>query len=122
MTPDASAVHLDQTPADAVDPQPTEPWQVTRKQAAPTPAELNDVRQKFKGNCSKTAASKGSRFENRHAAQQQIISQQKKLLKEQQEEIIRLKEEQSVMKNVQVLQQGGLKARCHNPDSKGQRY
>ncbi|XP_016887084.1 coiled-coil domain-containing protein 191 isoform X2 [Cynoglossus semilaevis] len=121
LTPDASAVHLDQTPADAVDPQPTEPWQVTRKQAAPTPAELNDVRQKFKGNCSKTAASKGSRFENRHAAQQQIISQQKKLLKEQQEEIIRLKEEQSVMKNVQVLQQGGLKARSHNPDSKGQR-
>ncbi|XP_029313338.1 LOW QUALITY PROTEIN: coiled-coil domain-containing protein 191 [Cottoperca gobio] len=99
LAPDASAVHQKKTPAGAVA-QPTEPWQVTRRHAAPTAAELNWASREDEGGgftCSTSTASPGSRFENRHAVQQQIITQQRKLLKEQQEQIARLNDKQSVM-------------------------
>ncbi|XP_054478854.1 coiled-coil domain-containing protein 191 [Anoplopoma fimbria] len=99
LSPNSSAVPQNKTPVGAVAP-PTQPWQVTRRHAAPTAAELHGAQQRGEGGgftCSKSAVSPGSRFENRHAVQQQIITQQRKLLKEQQEKIAQLKTEQSVM-------------------------
>ncbi|XP_008301868.1 coiled-coil domain-containing protein 191 [Stegastes partitus] len=93
---EASAVRQDQP----VVARPSQPWQVTRRHATPTSAELRQARQRGEGSgfaSSKTTTSPGSRFENRHEAQQQIITQQRKLLKEQQEQISRLKEEQNRM-------------------------
>lgn len=114
--------------------QPTQPWQVTQRHAALTAAELHDARQRGEGggfSRSKSAASPGSRFENRHAVQQQIITQQRKLLKEQQEQIARLKEAQSMMdleldieKPAQLSQpsiQGGLRPKSHHFDPSEQR-
>ncbi|XP_051266401.1 coiled-coil domain-containing protein 191 [Dicentrarchus labrax] len=98
LAPESSAVHQNKTPVGSAA-QPTQPWQVTRRHAAPTAAELHATRQRGEGGgvtCSKRAVSPGGRFENRHAIQQQIITQQRKLLKEQQEQIARLREEQSV--------------------------
>ncbi|XP_070842090.1 coiled-coil domain-containing protein 191 [Chaetodon trifascialis] len=99
LAPDASAVHQNKTPVGTVA-QPTQPWQVTRRHAAPTAAELHEARHRGEGGaftCPKRAPSPGSRFENRHAIQQQIITQQRKLLKEQQEQIAQLREKQSMM-------------------------
>ncbi|KAJ4925634.1 hypothetical protein JOQ06_018359 [Pogonophryne albipinna] len=90
LAPDHSSVHRNQTPVGVVV-QPAQPWQVTRRHAAPSASELHGS---FSG--PKSAAASGSRFENRHAVQQQIISQQRRLLKEQQEQISRLRDEQSV--------------------------
>ncbi|XP_034415898.1 coiled-coil domain-containing protein 191 isoform X2 [Cyclopterus lumpus] len=98
LAPNASAVPQHKTPVGAVA-QPTQPWQVTRRHAAPTAAKLHGAQQRGEGGgfiCLKSAVSPASRFENRHAVQQQIITQQRKLLKEQQEKIAQLKEEQSV--------------------------
>ncbi|XP_044031665.1 coiled-coil domain-containing protein 191 isoform X2 [Siniperca chuatsi] len=133
LAPDASAVHENKTPVGTVA-QPTQPWQVTRRHAAPTAAELHDARQRGEGDgftCSKSAASPGSRFENRHAVQQQIITQQRKLLKEQQEQIARLKEEQSmagleleIEKTAQLTQLSmlrGLRPKSHSFDPREQR-
>ncbi|KAK1885355.1 Coiled-coil domain containing protein 191 [Dissostichus eleginoides] len=87
LAPDDSSVHRNQTPVGVQ----AQPWQVTRRHAAPSASELHGS---FSG--SKSAAASGSRFENRHAVQQQIISQQRRLLKEQQEQISRLRDEQSM--------------------------
>lgn len=87
----------------AVD-QPTQPWQVTRRHAAPTAVELQEARQRVEGRVSappKRPALPGSRLENRYAVQQQIITQQRKLLKEQQEQIVKLREAQS-MKDLEL--------------------
>lgn len=112
--------------------QPSEPWQVTRRHAAPTPAELQEARQRAEGVRSKTTASPGSRFENRHAVQQEIIAQQRKLLKEQQEQISRLREKQNMMglelemeKTAQLTQLSvlrGSRPKSHNFDPREQRY
>ncbi|XP_034428344.1 coiled-coil domain-containing protein 191 [Hippoglossus hippoglossus] len=94
----ASALHKDKMPARTAA-QPTQPWQVTRRHAAPTAAELQDARQQGVGGgfaSSKSTTSPSDRFENRHAIQQQVIAQQRRLLKVQQEQIAQLKEEQSV--------------------------
>nr|XP_046227086.1 coiled-coil domain-containing protein 191 isoform X2 [Scatophagus argus] len=99
LAPNASAVHQNKILV-GTGAQPTQPWQVTRRHAAPTAAELHDARQRAENGgftCPKRAASLESRFENRHAVQQQIIAQQRKLLKEQQEQIAHLREEQSMM-------------------------
>ncbi|XP_059182763.1 coiled-coil domain-containing protein 191 [Centropristis striata] len=88
----ASAVHQNKAPVGAVA-QPTQPWQVTRRHATLTAAELHGAQQRGVGGVS--AATPGSTFENRHAVQQQIITQQRKLLKEQQEQIAQLKEEKT---------------------------
>ncbi|XP_045923228.1 coiled-coil domain-containing protein 191 [Micropterus dolomieu] len=133
LAPDASAVHENKTPVATLAP-PTHPWQVTRRHAAPTAAELREARQRGAGSgstCSKSAASPGGRFENRHAIQQQIITQQRKLLKEQQEQIARLKEEHSVVsleleteKTAQLTQLsmlGGSKPKSHSFDRTEQR-
>ncbi|XP_012712866.2 coiled-coil domain-containing protein 191 isoform X1 [Fundulus heteroclitus] len=74
--------------------QPRQPWQVTRRHAAPTAAELHHARRRAREN---GAPGTTGGCEKRHAVQQQIITQQRKLLKEQQEQIARLKAEQSVM-------------------------
>ncbi|XP_049421074.1 coiled-coil domain-containing protein 191 [Epinephelus fuscoguttatus] len=131
VAPDASAVH--QTPVVAVA-QPTQPWQVTQRHAAPTAAELHRAQQRGEGGsftCSKRAASPGGRFENRHAVQQQIIAQQRKLLKEQQDQIAQLKEVQSVMglelemeKTAQLTQLSvvrGSRPKKNNSDPREQR-
>ncbi|XP_069368209.1 coiled-coil domain-containing protein 191 isoform X2 [Paralichthys olivaceus] len=94
----ASALHQDKMPAGTVA-EPTQPWQVTRRHAAPTAAELQDALQRGVSGgfaSSKSTTSPSDRFENRHAVQQQIIAQQRRLLKVQQEQIARLKEVQSV--------------------------
>ncbi|XP_068588435.1 coiled-coil domain-containing protein 191 [Cebidichthys violaceus] len=133
LAPKASAVPQKKPPVGAVA-RPTQPWQVTRRHAAPTAAELHGAQQRGEGGgstCSKSAVSPGSRFENRHAVQQQIITQQKKLLKEQQEQIAQLKKEQSVMgleleieKTTQLTQLSMLRAsrpKSHNFDPTEQR-
>ncbi|XP_060950253.1 coiled-coil domain-containing protein 191 [Limanda limanda] len=91
----ASALHQVKMPARAAA-QPTQPWQVTRRHAAPTAAELQDARQQGVGGEAESDTSPGDRFENRHAIQQQVIAQQRRLLKVQQDQIAQLKEEQSV--------------------------
>lgn len=115
--------------------RPSQPWQVTRRHAAPTAAELHRAWQKEEegGACIRSVlVSPGSRFENRHAAQKQIIAQQRKLLKEQQEQIIRLKQEQNMRgltlekeraaKVTQSTMLGGLRPKTRNIDTKVQRY
>ncbi|XP_073344994.1 coiled-coil domain-containing protein 191 [Pagrus major] len=124
----ASAVQQSRTPACTVA-QPTQPWQVTQRHAAPTAAELHEARRRGEGGGftgPKRAASPASRFENRHAVQQQIITQQRKLLKEQQDQIARLRGEQSMMglelemeKTVQLTELsllGGSRPKSHNCD------
>uniref|UniRef100_A0A671W8R0 Coiled-coil domain containing 191 n=1 Tax=Sparus aurata TaxID=8175 RepID=A0A671W8R0_SPAAU len=94
----ASAVQQNRTPVCTVA-QPTQPWQVTRRHAAPMAAELRQARQRVEDGSFASpirAALPGSRFENRHAVQQQIITQQRKLLKEQQDQIALLREGQSM--------------------------
>ncbi|XP_041817683.1 coiled-coil domain-containing protein 191 [Chelmon rostratus] len=132
LAPDASAVHRN-NPVGTVA-QPTQPWQVTRRHAAPTAAELHEVRRRGEGGgfaCPKRAPSPGSRFENRHTIQQQIITQQRKLLKEQQEQIAQLREKQSMMglelemeKTAQLTQLSmlrGSRPKSHNFDPTEQR-
>lgn len=117
--------------------RPSQPWQVTRRHAAPTAAELHRAWQKEEeeegGACTRSVlVSPGSRFENRHAAQKQIIAQQRKLLKEQQEQITRLKQEQNMRgltlemeraaKVTQSTMLGGLRPKTCNIDTKVQRY
>lgn len=117
--------------------RPSQPWQVTRRHAAPTAAELHRAWQKEEeeegGACTRSVlVSPGSRFENRHAAQKQIIAQQRKLLKEQQEQITRLKQEQNMRgltlemeraaKVTQSTMLGGLRPKTRNIDTKVQRY
>ncbi|KAM3593051.1 uncharacterized protein V6R79_005140 [Siganus canaliculatus] len=124
-----SAVHKKRLSVGAVD-EPTEPWQVTRRHAAPTATGLHEVQQRGEGS-DKRGMSLGSRFENRHAVQQQIITQQRKLLKEQQEKIEQLRKEQSMMdlklemeKTAQLAKltvQEGSKPRSHNVDPPLQR-
>lgn len=114
--------------------QPTQPWQVTRRHAAPTAAELQEARQRVEGSGftgPKRPALPGSRFENRYAVQQQIITQQRKLLKEQQEQIAQLREEQRMKgselgmeKTAQLAQLsmlGGSRPKSHNFDPTEQR-
>ncbi|XP_068615573.1 coiled-coil domain-containing protein 191-like [Brachionichthys hirsutus] len=101
LAPDTSSLHRNQTPVGTAGQptRPTRPWQVTRRHAAPTPAELREARQRREGGISdppKGASSLGGRFESRHAVQQQVITQQRKLLKEQQEQIATLRQQQSV--------------------------
>ncbi|XP_068438049.1 coiled-coil domain-containing protein 191 [Clinocottus analis] len=133
LAPNACAVPHNKSPAGAVA-QPTQPWQVTRRHAAPTAAELHSAQQRAEGGAvtrSKKAVSPGSRFENRHSVQQQIITQQRKLLKDQQEQIAQLKEEQSVMglelemeKTSQLTQLSMLRAsrpKSHNGELTEQR-
>ncbi|XP_053268844.1 coiled-coil domain-containing protein 191 [Pleuronectes platessa] len=90
-----SALHQDKTPGRTAA-QPTQPWQVTRRHAAPTAAELQDARQQGVAGDAKSTASPSDRLENRHAIQQQVIAQQRRLLKVQQDQIAQLTEEQSV--------------------------
>ncbi|XP_074477330.1 coiled-coil domain-containing protein 191 [Sebastes fasciatus] len=134
--PDASAVRQNKTPVGAVA-QLTQPWQVTRRHAAPTTTELQEAQHKGQGGdftSSKRNTVSGSRFENRHAVQQQIITQQRKLLKEQQEQIAHMKEEQSMTaleleiekttqltQLTQLIKPGGSRPKSQNSDPTEQR-
>ncbi|XP_035813965.2 coiled-coil domain-containing protein 191 isoform X2 [Amphiprion ocellaris] len=130
---EASAVHQDQPLVGSVA-RPSQPWQVTRRHAAPTSTQLRQAQQRREDGgftCSKSSVSPGSRFENRHVAQQQIITQQRKLLKVQQEQIVRLKEEQNRMgleleleKTAQLAQlavRGGSRPKSRDFEPKEQR-
>ncbi|KAL6097820.1 ccdc191 [Pungitius sinensis] len=80
--------------------RPALPWQVTRRHAAPTPAELRRAQRRLEGGGfagSKGGVSPGGESETRRGVQRQIIAQQRKLLKDQQEQIAQLRREQSVM-------------------------
>ena len=83
LAPGDCAVHQNKT-SERTASRPFQPWQVTRRQAAPTVAELREARQRVE-------------VETRRTVQQQIIVQQRKLLKDQQEQIARLKEKQNAM-------------------------
>uniref|UniRef100_A0A3Q1ECV2 Coiled-coil domain containing 191 n=1 Tax=Acanthochromis polyacanthus TaxID=80966 RepID=A0A3Q1ECV2_9TELE len=109
--------------------RPSQPWQVTRRHAAPTSAQLRQAQQREDDSftCSRSSASPGGRFENRHVAQQQIITQQRKLLKVQQEQIVRLKEEQNRMgleleleKTAQLARRGGSRPKSRDLEPKEQ--
>ncbi|XP_036934665.1 coiled-coil domain-containing protein 191 isoform X1 [Acanthopagrus latus] len=129
----APAVQQNRTPVCTVA-QPTQPWQVTRRHAAPTATELREARWRVEEGgftSPKMAALPGSRFENRHAVQQQIITQQRKLLKEQQDQIAWLREGQS-MKRLELEMEktaqltelsllGGSRPKAHNSDLTEQR-
>ncbi|XP_022050771.2 coiled-coil domain-containing protein 191 [Acanthochromis polyacanthus] len=126
---EASAVHQDQPLVGSVA-RPSQPWQVTRRHAAPTSAQLRQAQQREDDSftCSRSSASPGGRFENRHVAQQQIITQQRKLLKVQQEQIVRLKEEQNRMgleleleKTAQLARRGGSRPKSRDLEPKEQR-
>ncbi|XP_030613164.1 coiled-coil domain-containing protein 191 [Archocentrus centrarchus] len=132
-TPDASALLQDKAPVITAA-QPSQPWQVTRRHAAPTAAELRKARQREEegGGCARSVSvSPGSRFENRHVAQKQIIAQQRERLKEQQEQIDRLKQEQKMRvlklemeRAAQVTQSTmlrGLRPKSRNIDTREQR-
>uniref|UniRef100_A0AAX7UA00 Coiled-coil domain containing 191 n=1 Tax=Astatotilapia calliptera TaxID=8154 RepID=A0AAX7UA00_ASTCA len=133
-TPETSALPQEKNPMITAA-RPSQPWQVTRRHAAPTAAELHRAWQKEEegGACTRSVlVSPGSRFENRHAAQKQIIAQQRKLLKEQQEQITRLKQEQNMRglrlemeraaKVTQSTMLGGLRPKTRNIDTKVERY
>ncbi|XP_034562120.1 LOW QUALITY PROTEIN: coiled-coil domain-containing protein 191 [Notolabrus celidotus] len=97
LAPNTSAAQQKTTPVGAMT-RPTQPWQVTRRHAAPTAAEVHSAQRK--GGSDDVPGSNiraSSRYGKRHTVQQQIITQQRKLLREQQEQIARLKEEQSVV-------------------------
>nr|XP_055038099.1 coiled-coil domain-containing protein 191 isoform X1 [Misgurnus anguillicaudatus] len=82
------------------DAPPTQAWQVTRRHATLTPAELRQARE---GQLQHTTARSrcadlpGERFKHRHAALQQTVAEQKRLLKEQQEQIQHLQERQNML-------------------------
>uniref|UniRef100_I3K997 Coiled-coil domain containing 191 n=1 Tax=Oreochromis niloticus TaxID=8128 RepID=I3K997_ORENI len=136
LAPETSALPREKNPVITAA-RPSQPWQVTRRHAAPTAAELRRAWQREEeeegGACARSVSvSPGSRFENRHAAQKQIIAQQRKLLKEQQEQITRLKQEQNMRglelemegaaKVTQSTMLGGLRPKSRNIDTKEQRY
>uniref|UniRef100_A0A3P9D5J0 Coiled-coil domain containing 191 n=1 Tax=Maylandia zebra TaxID=106582 RepID=A0A3P9D5J0_9CICH len=134
LAPETSALPQEKNPMITAA-RPSQPWQVTRRHAAPTAAELHRAWQKEEegGACTRSVlVSPGSRFENRHAAQKQIIAQQRKLLKEQQEQITRLKQEQNMRglrlemeraaKVTQSTMLGGLRPKTRNIDTKVERY
>ncbi|KAG9283323.1 coiled-coil domain-containing protein 191 [Astyanax mexicanus] len=78
---------------------PTQAWQVTRRHAALSPAELRQAHQRQPPNNAPRcqSAERGGRFEHRHLAQQQTIAEQRRLLKEQQELILHLQERQNFL-------------------------
>ncbi|KAI5627474.1 coiled-coil domain-containing protein 191, partial [Silurus asotus] len=85
---------------------PTRAWQVTRRHAALSLAEVREGRKlSVAPHCPGTEMN-GGHFEHRHMAQQRIITEQKRLLKEQQDMISELQERQKL----QELQEEAEKA------------
>ncbi|XP_072544994.1 coiled-coil domain-containing protein 191 isoform X2 [Salminus brasiliensis] len=78
---------------------PTQAWQVTRRHAALSQAELRQAHQRQPLNSALRcrSAERSGRFEHRHMAQKQTITEQRRLLKEQQELISRLQERQNFL-------------------------
>ncbi|XP_050954672.1 coiled-coil domain-containing protein 191 [Labeo rohita] len=78
---------------------PTQAWQVTRRHAALSAAELRQARQGQQQQTSRSgnAEHSGGQFKHRHAALQQTVAEQRRLLKEQQEQIRHLQERQNIL-------------------------
>lgn len=78
---------------------PTQAWQVTRRHAALSSAELQQARQGRQQQTSRSgnAELSGGQFKHRHAALQQTVAEQRRLLKEQQEQIRHLQERQNIL-------------------------
>lgn len=74
--------------------QLTQAWQVTRRHAALSLAELRRAHQSSR---SRGAELSGGQFKHRHAALQQTVAEQRRLLKEQQEQILLLQERQNIL-------------------------
>ncbi|NP_001009986.1 coiled-coil domain-containing protein 191 [Danio rerio] len=77
--------------------QLTQAWQVTRRHAALSMAELRRARQTQQSSRSRGAELSGGQFKHRHAALQQTVAEQRRLLKEQQEQILLLQERQNIL-------------------------
>uniref|UniRef100_A0A673JA72 Coiled-coil domain-containing protein 191-like n=1 Tax=Sinocyclocheilus rhinocerous TaxID=307959 RepID=A0A673JA72_9TELE len=78
---------------------PTQAWQVTRRHAALSSAELQQARQGQQQQTSRSgnAELSGGQIKHRHAALQQTVAEQRRLLKEQQEQIRHLQERQNIL-------------------------
>lgn len=78
---------------------PTQAWQVTRRHAALSLAELQQARQGQQHQTSRSGNAELSAgpFKHRHAALQQTVAEQRRLLKEQQEQIQHLQERQNIL-------------------------
>ncbi|XP_052452152.1 coiled-coil domain-containing protein 191 [Carassius gibelio] len=78
---------------------PTQAWQVTRRHAALSLAELQQARQGQQHQTSRSgnAELRSGQFKHRHAALQQTVAEQRRLLKEQQEQIRHLQERQNIL-------------------------
>ncbi len=78
---------------------PTQAWQVMRRHAALSLAELQQARQGQHHQTSRSgnAELSAGQFKHRHAALQQTVAEQRRLLKEQQEQIQHLQERQNIL-------------------------
>uniref|UniRef100_A0A671T688 Coiled-coil domain-containing protein 191-like n=1 Tax=Sinocyclocheilus anshuiensis TaxID=1608454 RepID=A0A671T688_9TELE len=78
---------------------PTQAWQVMRRHAALSSAELQQARQGQQQQTSRSgnAELRGGQIKHRHAALQQTVAEQRRLLKEQQEQIRHLQERQNIL-------------------------
>ncbi|XP_030622997.1 coiled-coil domain-containing protein 191 [Chanos chanos] len=75
---------------------PTQAWQVTRRHATLSAAELRRAKL-VSAPSVPSAEARDGRFENRYRVQQRLIADQTRLLKEQQEQIALLRERQNVL-------------------------
>ncbi|XP_073686940.1 coiled-coil domain-containing protein 191 [Garra rufa] len=76
---------------------PTQAWQVTRRHAALSAAELQQAHQGQQTSRSGSVELSSGQFKHRHAALQQTVAEQRHLLKEQQEQIRHLQERQNIL-------------------------
>ncbi|KAF4095866.1 coiled-coil domain-containing protein 191 [Onychostoma macrolepis] len=78
---------------------PTQAWQVTRRHAVLSSAELQQARQGQQQQIPRSgnAELNAGQFKHRHAALQQTVAEQRRLLKEQQERIQHLQERQNIL-------------------------
>uniref|UniRef100_A0A673KZR9 Coiled-coil domain-containing protein 191-like n=1 Tax=Sinocyclocheilus rhinocerous TaxID=307959 RepID=A0A673KZR9_9TELE len=79
---------------------PTQAWQVTRRHAALSSAELQQLRQGQQQQTSRSGSAElsgGGQFKHRHVALQLTVAEQRRLLKEQQEQIRHLQERQNIL-------------------------
>ncbi|XP_016121403.1 coiled-coil domain-containing protein 191-like, partial [Sinocyclocheilus grahami] len=95
----AAAPESSSLTAQASEAPPTQAWQVRRRHAALSSAELQQLRQGQQQQTSQSGSVElsGGQFKHRHAALQLTVAEQKRLLKEQQEQIRHLQERQNIL-------------------------
>ncbi|XP_067291394.1 coiled-coil domain-containing protein 191 [Pseudorasbora parva] len=78
---------------------PTQAWQVTRRHAALSSAELRRARQGQQQKTTRRGSAEftGGQFKHGHVALQQTVAEQRRLLKEQQDQILQLQERQNIL-------------------------